>query len=190
MTSHKHQALALALAAALAAPAAFAAAPTKVAVVDLNRVVAESPQGKAAIEKLNAERTEKQRELVSQQKDLRALEERLNRDGAIMSESERADVESRYRTLRQRIERRAGEIDEDLNARRQDELTRVQRLVLNEIRNFAKEHQYDVVLGPGVVYAAPEIDITEGVKKRLETLAAAAPAAPATKPAAPPATKK
>jgi outer membrane protein len=187
MMSMKNQGFALVLAAALAAPAAFAAAPTKVAVVDLNRVVAESPQGKAAIEKLNAERTEKQRELVSQQKDLRALEERLNRDGAIMSESERADVESRYRTLRQRIERRAAEIDEDLNARRQDELTRVQRVVLNEIRNFAKENQYDVVLGPGVVYASPETDITEGVKKRLEAIAAAPAAAPA-KPA--PTTKK
>ena len=187
MLSMNQKGLALVLAAALAAPAALAAAPTKVAVVDLNRVVAESPQGRAAIEKLNAERTEKQRELVSQQKDLRALEERLNRDGAIMSESERADVESRYRTLRQRIERRAAEIDEDLNARRQDELTRVQRVVLNEIRNFAKENQYDVVLGPGVVYAAPETDITEGVKKRLEAIAAAPSAAPA-KPA--PATKK
>lgn len=181
--------LALALAAALAAPAALAATPTKVAVVDLNRVVAESPQGKAAIEKLNAERTDKQRELVSQQKDLRALEERLNRDGAIMSEGERADVETRYRTLRQRIERRAAEIDEDLNARRQDELTRVQRTVLNEIRAYAKENGYDVVLGPGVVYAAPETDITEGVKKRLEAIATVpAAAAPPAKPA--PAPKK
>jgi outer membrane protein len=187
MMSKKHPGLALVLAAALAAPAALAAAPTKVAVVDLNRVVAESPQGRAAIEKLNAERTDKQRELVSQQKDLRALEERLNRDGAIMAESERADVETRYRTLRQRIERRAAEIDEDLNARRQDELTRVQRVVLNEIRAFAKENQFDVVLGPGVVYAAPETDITEGVKKRLEAIAVAPAAAPA-KPA--PSTKK
>lgn len=179
--------LALALVTALTAPLALGAAPTKVAVVDLNRVVAESPQGRAAIEKLNAERTDKQRELVAQQKDLRALEERINRDGAIMSESERADVEGRYRTLRQRIERRAAEIDEDLNARRQDELTRVQRVVLNEIRNYAKENQFDVVLGPGVVYAAPEVDITEGVKKRLEAVAAA-PAAQSAKPA--PSTKK
>jgi len=187
MTSKKINGLALVLASALLAPIASGAAPAKVAVVDLNRVVAESPQGKAAIEKLNAERVEKQRELVSQQKDLRALEERLNRDGAIMSESERADVEGRYRTLRQRIERRGAEIEEDLNARRQDELTRVQRLVLIEIRGYAKENQFDVVLGPGVVYAAPEIDITEGVKKRLEALAATA-AQPAAKPA--PTTKK
>lgn len=189
MMSKTNQGLALVLAAALAAPAALAAAPTKVAVVDLNRVVAESPQGRAAIEKLNAERIEKQRELVAQQKDLRALEERLNRDGAIMAESERADVEARYRTLRQRIERRAAEIDEDLNARRQDELTRVQRVVLNEIRAFAKENQFDVVLGPGVVYAAPETDITEGVKKRLEAIAATPSAAQPAKPPSP-STKK
>ena len=190
MMLRKTSSLALVLAAALAAP--LASAETRVAVVDLNRVVAESPQGKAAIDKLTAERTDKQRELVSQQKDLRALEERLNRDGAIMAESERADVETRYRTLRQRIERRAAEIDEDLNARRQDELTRVQRVVLNEIRSYAKESGFDVVLGPGVVYAAPEIDITEAVKKRLEALALQAPAKPAADPAKPaaPSTKK
>ena len=182
--------LVLVLAALAAAP--FATAETRVAVVDLNRVVAESPQGKTAIDKLTAERTDKQRELVSQQKDLRALEERMNRDGAVMSESERADTENRYRTLRQRIERRSAEIDEDLNARRQDELSRVQRVVLNEIRLFAKENNYDVVLGPGVVYANPAIDITDGVKKRLEALATQAPpprpAADPAKPAAP--TKK
>ena len=177
--------LATALVAALAAAAAHAAAPTKVAVVDLNRVVSESPQGRAALEKLNAERTEKQRELVAQQKDLRALEERLERDGAIMGEQERADVETRYRTLRQRIERRNAEIGEELDARRQDELSRVQRVVLNEIRAYAKENQFDVVLGPGVVYASPETDITDGVKKRLEALAAQPAAQQPAKPAAP-----
>lgn len=183
MSPIQSQNLALVLAAVLTAPA-LAAAPTRVAVVDLNRVVAESPQGKAAIEKLNNDRTDKQRELVSQQKDLRALEESINRDGAIMSEAERADKENRYRTLRQRIERRAAEIDEDLNGRRQDELTRVQRVVLTEIRSYAKENQLDVVLGPGVVYAAPESDITEAVKKRLEALATQA-ASRATEPAKP-----
>ncbi len=190
MPSKMNNRLALVLTAVLASPAALAATPTKVAVVDLNRVVAESPQGKAAIDKLNAERTDKQRELVAQQKDLRAMEERINRDGAIMAEAERADLEARYRTLGQRIERRSAEINEDLNARRQEELNRVQRAVLNEIRAFAKENGYDVVLGPGVVYAAPETDITEGVKKRLEAIAMQAAPKPDPAKPAPPATKK
>lgn len=184
----RHSSLMLVLMAVVAAPSALSA-ETRIAVVDIPRLVSESPQGKASLERLNNERNEKQREMVAQQRDLRVLEERLNRDGAIMSEAERTDVENRYRILRQRIERRGAEIDEDLNARRQDELGKIQRLVLNEVRIFAKEGKYDVVLGPGVVYADPETEITAAVLKRLEAIAAqqaAAKSVEPAKPAAPP----
>jgi len=182
MSPERIPSLVLALAAVVAAPFAMGA-ETRIAVVDIPRLVSESPQGKAALERLKNESSELQREINTQQRELRTLEEKLNRDGAIMSEQERADLENNYRSRRQRIERRGAEISETLDARRQEELGKVQRLVLNEVRVFAKEGQYDVVLGPGVVYADPQSEITAGVLKRLEALAppqtAAKPADPA-----------
>lgn len=184
--------LALVLALALAAPAALAGAPVapaatssvaggaRVAVFNPNRALFESPQGKAAIEKFNAVREEKNREVVGEQKELRAIEEKLNRDGAVMSDSERADNESRYRTKRQRLERRVAEIEEDLNLRRQELLNPIESLVLNTARQYAAERGISIVLGPGVIYADKSVDITDEVVKRMA--AGGAAAAPQTAP--------
>ena len=172
--------LALVLVASLAGAAA--AAEMKVGVVTLDRLMQESPQGKAVAEALQAEFGEKQRELVSQQKTLRELEEKLNRDRAVMSESEKADLEERARTLQQRYQRRLSEVEDDYNARRGKELGNLQRVIVREIQAYAKEGGYDMVIGAGVLWASPAADLTPAVLKRLEALAATAPKAPGAAP--------
>ena len=168
--------LALVLIASLAGAAA--AAEMKVGVVTLDRLMQESPQGKAVAEALQSEFGEKQRELVSQQKTLRELEEKLNRDRAVMSEQERADIEERARTLQQRYQRRLQEVEDDYNSRRGKELGNLQRVIVREVQAHAKEGGYDMVIGAGVLWASPAADLTPAVLKRLEALAAATPKAP------------
>lgn len=162
--------LALILAAALAGAAQ--AAEMKVGVVTLDRLMQESPQGKAVAEALQAEFGDKQRELVTQQKDLRALEEKLNRDRAVMSEQERTDLEDKARNMQQRYQRRLAEVEDDYNSRRGKELGNLQRVIVREVQAHAKEHGYDLVVGAGVLWASPTADLTGAVLKRLETLAA------------------
>lgn len=170
--------LALILTAVLAGSAY--AADTKVGVVTLDRLMQESPQGKAVAEALQSEFGDKQRELVTQQKDLRALEEKLNRDRAVMSEQERADLEDKARNMQQRYTRRLAEVEDDYNSRRGKELGSLQRVIVREVQAHAKENGYDLVVGAGVLWASPSTDLTAAVLKRLEALAAAAPRAPGT----------
>lgn len=166
---------------ALVLIAAFAgmvhAAEMKVGVVTLDRLMQESPQGKAVAEALQAEFGDKQRDLVTQQKDLRALEEKLNRDRAVMSEQERADLEERARTLQQRYQRRLAEVTDDYDSRRGKELGNLQRVIVREVQAYAKENGFDMVVGAGVIWASPAADLTPAVLKRLEALAAAGPKA-------------
>ena len=156
------------------------AADMKVGVVTLDRLMQDSPQGKAVADALQSEFGEKQRELVTQQKDLRALEEKLNRDRAVMSEQERADLEERARALQQRYQRRLTEVEDDYNSRRGKELGNLQRVIVREVQAHAKENGYDLVVGAGVLWASPTADLTAAVLKRLEVLAAAAPKSPTT----------
>lgn len=179
----RYRSFAIAAVVAVLATAA-AAADSRVAVVDIDRLMRESPQGRAVQEALRAEFGDRQRDLQAQQKSLRDLEERLNRDRSVMSEAERADQESRARAQQQKYSRQLAEVEDDFNNRRGEELGKLQRTVVREVQAQAKEGGYDLVLGAGVLYASPSADITNAVMKRLEAAGGAGkPATEQPKPA-------
>lgn len=151
------------------------AAELKIGAVDFNRVLEESPQYKAAAETLNKEFAPAQQEIQAQNKELRSLQEKLQRDSAVMSGADRASLERRVRDMERDLARRFEQIQEDMNIRRNEELSRLQRQVGNEIRQFAKDEKYDLILAYGVIYAAPTVDVTERILKRLEASAAKQP---------------
>ena len=75
----------------LALPAA--AAEPKIGVVDFQRLAIESPQGKAVMESMRAEFAPRERTLQAQGQAMKAKEEKLQKDGATMSEDQRARAE-------------------------------------------------------------------------------------------------
>jgi outer membrane protein len=162
-----------------AAAGAAGAAELKVGVVNFARLLEEAPQVKAANQALQNEFSNQQKELMNQQKELRSMEEKLNRDAAVMAEKERADMERRARDLQRDLSRKFSEFQEDFNVRRNEELGKLQRVIAREVQQFAREEKYDVVLSDGVLYAAPSLDITAQVLKRLETAGGANAAKPA-----------
>ncbi len=142
-------------------------AEVRIGFVNLGRVSAEAPQAEAARAKLEAEFAPRDRELAAEQSDIRALEERLNRDGAVMSEDEQRrlqrDVVSRKRELR----RAQDEFREDFNMRRNEELSLLQRKIFEIIGAVAEQREYDLIVSDGVVYASDQVDITGLVLERL-----------------------
>lgn len=153
-----------------------AAAEMKVGAVDIKRLFEGAPQVKTLEQGLQNEFGAQQRELTNMQKELRSLEEKLNRDGAVMAERERADTERRGRELQRDLQRRVAELQQDFNDRRNEELGKLQRIIVREVNEFAKAERYDLILSDGVLYATPALDVTTQVLKRLES-AASAPAA-------------
>ncbi|MCC5856911.1 MAG: OmpH family outer membrane protein [Ectothiorhodospiraceae bacterium] len=147
--------------------AGSAQAEIRIGFVNLGRVSAEAPQAEAARAKLEAEFAPRDRELAAEQSDIRALEERLNRDGAVMSEDEQRrlqrDVVSRKRELR----RAQDEFREDFNMRRNEELSLLQRKIFEIIGAVAEQREYDLIVSDGVVYASDQVDITDLVLERL-----------------------
>jgi outer membrane protein len=77
---------------ALAALPALAAEP-KIGVVEFQRLIIESPQGKAAMESMRAEFAPRERTLQAQGQAVKAKEEKLQKDGATMSEEQRARLD-------------------------------------------------------------------------------------------------
>lgn len=172
------------LGAVLFAPLGIAQAQTKIAVVNVPRLLEEAPQAKAMMQALEDEFSPKRREIVQQQQNLKAKEEKLQRDGAVMAENERRNAEKDLRDGQRELARKQNEYVEDLNLRRNEELGKLQRSLLQEVQTFAKSSNYDLVVGDGVLYVNESLDITAQVLSALQARYKSS-GAPAPRPATP-----
>jgi outer membrane protein len=172
-------------------------AELKIGVVDYGRLVEESPQAKAALDSIRTEFTPRQRELQNQQATLKAKEDRLQKDGATMSQDQRTNSEKDLRDSYRELQRKQSEVQDDFNARRNEEMSRLQKILIEQVRIYAKAQNFDLVIADGVIYTTPTIDITPAILAQLQAnpgagashAKAAAPAsapAPAPPPAKPP----
>jgi outer membrane protein len=174
--------LAVGLVAAGCAVALPAWAETKIGVVDPQRLLEESPQGKAASESMRAEFAPRQRTLQAQEQALKAKQEKLQKDAATMTEDQRVRAEKELRDGARDLERARGEFNDDATARRNEEMSRLQRLLGEEVRNYAKAQNYDLIItAETLVYSTPAFDITPAILTALQAHAASSPAS--TKPA-------
>jgi outer membrane protein len=174
------------------AAAAFAVLPAwadlKIAVVNPQKLVEESPQGKAVQEAMRAEFAPRQRTLQQTEATLKTKQERLQKDAATMSEDQRVKAEKELRDGARDLQRAEGEFNDDVQARRNEELSRLQRTLLEEVRTYAKGQNYDIVLsGEAVLYSASATDITPAVLSALQARGGSAAPAAGTAPAKPPA---
>ena len=166
-------------------------AEVKMGVVNFQKLLEEAPQTKAAMQALENEFAPRRRELLTMQNDLKAKDEKLQKEGAVMAEADRAKAEKTLRDQQREFSRKAGEFQDDASTRRNEEIGKVQRYLVGEIQTYASAQGFDLVLGDGVFYAKPTYDITANVLAVLATKPTTLPAQPAApagaaKPATPP----
>ncbi|MEQ8663647.1 MAG: OmpH family outer membrane protein [Gammaproteobacteria bacterium] len=145
-----------------------AAADYKIGVVNAPKVLEMAPQAETARKKLEKEFATRDRDLVAAQKDLKDMEDRLTKDGAIMSEAERGRLERDIVNKRRELKRETTEFQEDVNFRRNEEMAKIQQEIADAIVDLAKEQNFDMILGTGVVYASEKVDVTEAVINKLK----------------------
>jgi outer membrane protein len=139
-----------------------------IAFVNTPQVLEQAPQAEAVRNTLQSEFAPRDADLVAQQKSVKALEEKLARDGAVMSEEERRKLERDILSQKREIKRARDEFTEDFNIRRNEELGKMQREIALSIVTLAKEKGYDLILENGVIYASDRVDITKLVIERLK----------------------
>jgi outer membrane protein len=160
------------------------AAELKIGVVDYGRLVEESPQAKAALESIRNEFTPRQRELQNQQASVKAKEDKLQKDGATMTQDQRSNAEKDLRDSYRELQRKQSEVQDDFNARRNEEMSRLQKTLIEQVRQYAKAQNFDLVIADGVIYTTPTIDITPAILAQLQaaggssTRKSSAPATP------------
>jgi outer membrane protein len=163
------------------------AADLKIGVVDVAKLFEESPQAKVVQENLRAEFGPRLQQIVAQEQSLKTGNDKYQKDAATMAPEQRTKTEKDLRDRAREVERKKAELQDDSNARRQEEMNKLQRLLFGEVRDYAKAQNFDIVIAEGVIYATPTVDITAAVLASLQAHAPKPAAGAAPAPAKPPA---
>jgi outer membrane protein len=176
--------LILGSAATLVLAAAPAWAELKIGYVNYSALLQDSPDAKVIADGLRNEFLPRQRELQTLQQSLKAREDKFTKDGATMTDDQRAREDKEIRDGERELQRKQTEAQDDFNARRNEELSTLQKSLIEKVRGFAKTQNYDLIVADGVIYATTAVDITPQVLATLNAAGAGKPAAAAPKPAA------
>lgn len=175
LTSHslRRAALACALAAGLAtvaAPSAMAQASgaPRIGFVSTERIMRDSAPAKAAQAKIEKDFSRRDKEIQDLGARLRSASERFEKDSPVMTDSDRARRQRELSDMDRDFQRRQREFREDLNQRRNEELTGVLDKANRAIKAIAEREKYDLIL-QDAVYVSPRLDITDSVIKQLNT---------------------
>ncbi|MBL0420375.1 OmpH family outer membrane protein [Ramlibacter sp. AW1] len=150
--------------AVLAAPAV--AQEFRVGFVNTDRIFREANSAKAAQTKLEQEFSRREKELNELGNTLKAASEKFEREAPTLSESQRTARQRQLIEQDRDFQRKRREFQEDLNARKSEELQQVLDRANRVVRQVAEQEKYDLILQEAV-YINPKHDITEKVIKAL-----------------------
>ncbi|ODS91361.1 MAG: hypothetical protein ABS45_11640 [Comamonas sp. SCN 65-56] len=151
---------------AAAVPAAAQAQSLKAGFVNTDRIFREADAAKAAQAKLEQEFSKRDKEMQDLSKALKAASDKFERDAPTMSESQRQARQRQLADQDRDLQRKNREFQEDLNARKNEELAQVLDKANRIIKTMAETENYDVILQEAV-YVNPKLDITDKVIKAM-----------------------
>lgn len=165
--------------AALAIPAmAQTTAPSRVAVINVQRVLTESEAGKAALEKLRKSQEERTARLKKMDDDIRAVDTELAQKRLSLSPQKIEEMQKQIADRKIVLQRAAQDAERELQEMRDAELKSMEAQILPLIDEIGKEQGFAAIFNKfesGLVYASPAIEITDTVIKRYNDSRAKAP---------------
>jgi len=149
----------------------------RVGFVNPDRVLREALPAKAAQAKLESEFTKRDKDLQAQGEALKAASERFEREATTLSEAQRAQRQRALIDQDREFQRKRREFQEDLNARKNEELQAVYERANRAIKQIAESDRYDAILQEAI-YINPKHDITDKVIRALNASGAGGDSAP------------
>lgn len=154
------------LIAALLGGVGVAHAETRVGFVNTQRILADAPQAAKAKKKIEKEFEKRDQELTRLARQLKSLQETLEKSAMTMTDADRRSKERELGELGREFQRRQREFNEDMNMRQNEEMAVIFERLNKAIKSVAEAEKYDLIL-QDVLYASPRIDITDRVVKAL-----------------------
>ncbi|MCL1114171.1 MULTISPECIES: OmpH family outer membrane protein [Shewanella] len=140
----------------------------KIAVVDMGEVFEQLPQREQISKALKAEFGDRVAEVQKMQEEMRSLVEKQQRDGALMSDTQKTELVRKMDSLKSEFQLKGKALDEDMRRRQGEEQNKLLVQVQKAINTIAGKENYDLVLQRGaVIFVKPEADISGKVVEAL-----------------------
>ena len=138
----------------------------KIGIVNLDRIFREANSAKTAQTKLEQEFGKREKELNDVATQLKTLSDKYEREAPTLSETQRATRQKQLVDQDRDFQRKRREFQEDLNARKNEELQQVIERANRVVKTLAEAEKYDLIVQEAV-YVNPKHDITDKVLKSL-----------------------
>jgi outer membrane protein len=138
----------------------------KIGFINTDRVFREANTAKVAQNKLEQEFSKREKDINTLGEALKVASDKLEREAPTLSEAQRATRQKQVVDLDRDFQRKRREFQEDLNARKNEELQTVLERANRIVKQVAEAEKYDLVLQEAV-YINPKHDITDKVLKAL-----------------------
>ena len=146
--------------------AAPAYAEFKAGFIHTDRVFREASSAKAAQAKLEQEFSRRDKEINDLGNTLKTATEKFERDAPTLSDSQRQTRQRQLMDQDREFQRKRREFQEDLNARKNEELNQLGERINKVVKQLAEQEKYDIIVDQAV-YINPQHDITDKVIKAL-----------------------
>ena len=138
----------------------------KIGIVNLDRIFREANSAKSAQAKLEQEFGKREKELSDVATQLKTLSDKYEREAPTLSETLRVTRQKQLVDQDRDFQRKRREFQEDLNARKNEELQQVIERANRVVKTLAEAEKYDLIVQEAV-YVNPKHDITDKVLRSL-----------------------
>lgn len=147
------------------------AADQKIAVVNFQEIMGKIPQTAALMQSLEAEFKDEKAIITQLEKDIKYYQEKLKRDGSLMSVKEKEELDVKIKSLFQEYQVKGKALQQKATQRQNQETNKIIALVRQAVDNIAAKQDYDLVLSQqAVVYSKPGASITDLVVEHVSKL--------------------
>ncbi len=144
---------------------------TRIGYVDLQRILARSQAGVQAREQLEKEKVGMQKQLDGHKVELDKLRDELEKKGQLLSADARRDKQDQLERKLRDAQRLAGDLEKELQRKEQNMGAKILRELEGIFTRVGKEKGYVLIIErrqAGIVYGAPDADVTEEVIKAFD----------------------
>ncbi|WP_110648020.1 OmpH family outer membrane protein [Salinicola peritrichatus] len=144
---------------------------TEVGVLDWREALMSSDSAQASMNQLKNRISSQQQQAQSLSEELQQLQQRLQKDGDVMSESERNSVTQQLRQKGGQFQQLRGQISQAQQQAEQQYLKSAKPKLDQAIQKVVSEHDLDMVIDrDAVVYSEDSLDITSEVTQIFNSL--------------------
>ena len=138
----------------------------KIGIVNLDRIFREANSAKTAQTKLEQEFGKREKDLNDVATQLKTLSDKYEREAPTLSETQRTTRQKQLVVQDRDFQRKRRDFQEDLNARKNEELQQVIERANRVVKTLAEAEKYDLIVQEAV-YVNPKHDITDKVLRSL-----------------------